>query len=116
MINENTSGVATDENGRFELKLPQGKYTLSTTYVGYENIYIQLNLLRDTSISIEMESVDNELREVIVIDKRNERPNPLISAQSSAVKMTQRDIEMVPTIAGENDIIKVVQLLPGVNK
>lgn len=114
-VNNNFSGTSSDNDGRFVLRLPEGIYSIKTTYVGYGLRTIELDLKGDTSISFDLTSTERSLREVVVVEERI-KTDPVRSAQSSMVKMDQKDIEMVPTIAGENDIIKVVQLLPGVNK
>ncbi len=115
-INDGEGGMSSDENGEFSVKLPKGKHKIQTSYVGYRNFSIEFNLTRDTIIRINLKRIDKTLKEVEVVEFQENNADPVRSAQSSAVYLDQKDIEMVPTVAGENDIIKVVQLLPGVNK
>lgn len=115
-VNNKNSGTSADDKGNFILRLPFGTYNLSVSYVGFETEYISIVLKSDTGIVFKLKAENKSLKELEVVEERVEKFDPVVSPQSGAVKMTQKDIEMVPTIAGENDIIKVIQLMPGVSK
>lgn len=114
-IDGTSKGTTTDESGHFGIYLTKGYHVLSVTYVGFEKVEYQLRILGDTNITIGLKAKNKVLKEVEVVDVRK-KEDQVVNVQSSAISMTKKEIEMVPTIAGENDIIKVVQLMPGVSK
>ncbi|NBU06000.1 MAG: hypothetical protein EBT39_06575, partial [Sphingobacteriia bacterium] len=80
-------------------------------YVGYEEKRIPIALNESLSISVFLES-KNQLEEVVVESKRKD--DNLIKAQMGTETLNMKSISRVPVLFGEKDVLKTIQLLPGV--
>ena len=103
--------VTSNEYGFFAISLPKGKYNLRFSFVGYEQKTMPIILNGPTSIPIFLES-KNQLAEVVVESKRKD--DNLIRAQMGTETLNMKSISKVPVIFGEKDVLKTIQLLPGV--
>lgn len=104
-------GTTTNNFGYYSLTLPAGKVTLEYSYIGYQTLKQDFHLQGDTVLNIRLEQ-DNMLEEVTVIGNRSE--TGVKGSQMSAVEVPIGQIKNIPTLFGENDLIKALQLLPGV--
>ncbi len=101
----------TDSHGQYRLDLPQGKYTLATSYIGHEADSAEVTVNRDMTVDFAL--VSNNVIETVVISTRRADIN--VSGTNIGVdRLTVGEIKRMPTLLGEVDIIKAVQLLPGV--
>ncbi len=105
-------GVISDTQGKYSITLPRGKHKLKITYIGYKSWYTTLILNKDTTLNIKLESNTAELQQVEI--SAEGRDHNVSRNQMSTVKLKARTIEQIPALMGEVDIIKAVQLLPGV--
>lgn len=110
---EQGSGTGTVSNtyGFFSLTVPSGKTELIFSYIGYSPISMILDLQKDTSMVIRLSSgTQLEIVEVTAnkVEKISKR------TQMSSVDVPVEFIKKVPALLGEVDILKVIQLLPGV--
>ena len=103
-------GTTTNVNGRYTLTLKDNTATLRITYVGYEAIYDTLQLKGNPTRNYQLRP-SIQLNEVIV---RAQRINSRESSQMSAIEMPVEQLKAVPVLFGEADIMKAIQLLPGV--
>ena len=105
-------GTATNSYGFYSLSAPDGVYTLSFTYIGYETVIRQVSLHQNQTINIALPS-KSELKEVVV---RADKPNNdnVASPVMGQEKLNMSQINNVPVLLGEKDILKTISLLPGV--
>ena len=103
--------VTSNEYGFFAISLPKGKYDLRISYVGYEEKRIPIALNESISIPVFLES-KNQLADVVVESKRKD--DNLIKAQMGTETLNMKSINRVPVLFGEKDVLKTIQLLPGV--
>ena len=103
--------VTSNEYGFFAISLPKGKYDLRISYVGYEEKRIPIALNESISIPVFLES-KNQLADVVVESKRKD--DNLIKAQMGTETLNMKSISRVPVLFGEKDVLKTIQLLPGV--
>ena len=103
--------VTSNEYGFYAISLPKGKYDLRISFVGYEEkrIPILLNAPLITNVFLESK---NQLAEVVVSTKRKD--DNLTKAQIGTETLNMQSISKVPVIFGEKDVLKTIQLLPGV--
>jgi hypothetical protein len=109
---ENPSvGITSNSYGYFSLGLPAGKYSLIVQFLGYKTKIIVLELLENVKLNIEMEEQSIALNEITITgEKRN-----INVVQSELIsKINVKEIQNIPVILGEKDILKTIQLLPGV--
>ena len=103
-------GAVTNPYGRFSLTLPAGEVELKVQYVGYEPQHFSFTLNGNRQLNVRLvPSV--QLDEVTI---SAERIGGTRSSQMSATEMTVEKIKSVPVMFGEADIIKALQLMPGV--
>ena len=107
------TGTAANTYGFYSLTLPKGEYTLLFRYIGLEDLEQKVTLDRDLRLDQELASKAGlTILEVVV---KSEKENKNVSkTEMSVTKLDPRDIENIPVIFGEKDIIKTLQLTPGV--
>ena len=104
-------GMVTNPYGFYSLTLPEGAVRLRYSYVGYAPQVVELRLERDTVINIRL-GEDNLLQEVTVTGHNADLG--LQGAQMSAVEVPVAQLKAVPALLGETDVVKALQLMPGV--
>lgn len=112
LVKELKSGVISNPYGFYSLTLPAGDYTLVFGYLGYTSIEKMITLDKNMSLNIELEESVLKMDEVVI------REEPL-DANVTAVRMSNNElniqqIKKMPALFGEPDIIKTIQMLPGV--
>ena len=112
LVNESNQGTTTDVNGYFELNLPVGEHKIEVSNVGYNNDQINAILQSDAEINISLVSDSNTLEEVVIKGIREKVSES--EAQSRNI-VTMETIKYVPALMGEKDIVKSIELLPGIN-
>ena len=105
-------GVVTNAYGYYSLSLPRGKHTITVSYLGYKQKDIEIELLADKRFNIDLEPQTKELGEVVITaEKANAN---VVKSEMSVEKLTAKIIKAAPALMGEVDVLKVIQLLPGV--
>lgn len=105
-------GVASDEKGDYVLTLPKGNYTLQIEYIGYERKEIEISLTKDIRQEIELKQSAIGLKEIVVSGERADAN--VSSPQTGVERLEIEKINKLPVLLGERDIIKTIQLTPGV--
>jgi len=103
--------VMSNEYGFYAISLPKGKYDLRISFVGYEEKKVPILLNAPIITNVFLES-KNQLAEVVVSSKRKD--DNLTKAQIGTETLNMQSISKVPVIFGEKDVLKTIQLLPGV--
>ncbi|OFX83583.1 MAG: hypothetical protein A2W99_15225 [Bacteroidetes bacterium GWF2_33_16] len=105
-------GCVSDENGYYSLTLQEGIYTLLYSYIGNKLVEQLIILDRNIDFSVQLES-NIELDEVVVIGNEKheiiKRTDPL-----GKISISNENIESMPVIMAEPDIMKSIQLIPGI--
>ncbi|WDF69883.1 TonB-dependent receptor [Sphingobacterium oryzagri] len=104
--------TSTNAYGFYSLSLPAGRYTLALSYVGYQTQTLAIDLQASQRLNAELQPTDNMLEEVVVSAKKKDRN--VRDAQMGALNFTMEEIKNVPVLFGEKDLLKTIQLLPGV--
>ena len=105
-------GITSNSYGYFSLTLPFGNYTFVIQFLGYKNKIIPLNLNVNTSVVVDMDEEAIGLKEITITGQKNN--NNVVSADLLS-KLNSREIQSIPVIFGEKDVLKTIQLLPGVS-
>jgi hypothetical protein len=107
-----SGGTATNSYGFYSLTAPAGDYTLLFSYVGYQPVEKQVALHADQTIAMALTSSSN-LSEVVISANR---PNndQIVSPQMGVEKLNMAQVNQVPVVLGERDILKTITLMPGV--
>jgi hypothetical protein len=104
-------GILSNEYGFYAISVPKGSYTLKVTQLGYENFTQKINLDTSKLLNIQLEVIA-VLTEVVVESGR--KNDNLIKPQMGTETLNMNAISKVPVLFGEKDILKTLQLLPGV--
>lgn len=108
---KNGLGTTTNPFGYFSITLPEGETKLDFSYIGYANRQVCLNLHKDTLLNIRMQG-NNQLEEVVILSDKSE--TGIQSSRMGASNIPLVHIKNNPTLLSEADVLKSIQLLPGV--
>lgn len=108
----NGTGASANEYGFYSLTLPEGKYTVIVQFIGYQNDTATITLDKSLIKNFRLRTFESTLSEVIVsADNQNEN---IASAQTGMEKIDMKEVNRIPVLFGEKDIVKAMQLLPGI--
>ncbi len=111
-LKENKRSASTNQYGFYSINSPKGNYILICQLIGYSTFTTAIELNSNQSLNIKMTMPGKQLDEVEVNAKGNEEN--VKSTQMSAVNLDMAEIKKIPAFMGEVDILKTIQLLPGV--
>lgn len=111
LINGSTSTIISNNYGYYSVQALPGNYVLKVSFVGFNEFVDSIKLTKNVLIDIEL-TPQVLLQEVIVTSKKKDNiiTNPLMGVQ----KINLNEIKSIPVLLGEKDILKTIQLLPGI--
>ncbi|HEX8549779.1 MAG TPA: TonB-dependent receptor [Cytophagaceae bacterium] len=112
MVKELNIGTTTNDYGFYSLTIPSGKYTLVIDYLGFNTLSQSITLDADTRLDLEL-FPDCEVMNEIVISSEAENKN-IQSHEMGVTKVSIKEIKKMPALLGEVDVIRSIQLTPGV--
>ncbi|WP_457289278.1 TonB-dependent receptor [Pedobacter sp. UYP24] len=105
------TGVVTNSYGFYALSLPQGEYEISVSFISYKTQVQRITVKNNQKLNVAL-AENNQLTEVVISSiKKDENVS---SAQMGLQKVNVREISTVPVLLGERDVLKTLQLLPGI--
>lgn len=105
-------GSSANEYGFFSLTLPKGEHTIVVSIIGYKTFSFPVNLDKNISKTFELEEEGKQLDEVVVSAEQDDKN--VKSTEMGVSKLDIKQINKIPALLGEVDIIRAIQLLPGV--
>ena len=110
MVHEIKSNNATAANyyGFYSLSVPKGSIKICFSHIGYQKDTIQITLHDDTIINVHLTPTSTQINELVV---RGQNPS---HAQTGVISLRTAQIKNAPVLLGESDLLKTIQLLPGV--
>jgi hypothetical protein len=112
-VKELKTGTSTNSYGFYSISLQTGgSYTIEYSYLGYQTQSRTVKLSEGTSLNVELAIDSKEIDEVIV--NSNRKNENIKKVEMSTQKLEMKTIKQVPALMGEVDVVKVIQLLPGV--
>ncbi|CAM3314064.1 TonB-dependent receptor [Zobellia roscoffensis] len=105
-------GTTTNDYGFFSLTLPEGNHEIIISYIGFGSERRQVNLMEDKILSIALKPSSENLDEVVVTADERIRESKV--TQMSTVQIKPADIQDIPALLGEKDVLKTLQLMPGI--
>ena len=111
-LKKSSVGTASNAYGFYSLTVPDSRETLVFSYVGYQPKEFDLELQNDTTLNVELTQQTKDIEEVVVSSKREDEN--IRSTDISVEKLDNRTIKKIPVLMGEADMIKTLQLMPGV--
>ncbi|OFY37945.1 MAG: TonB-dependent receptor [Bacteroidetes bacterium GWF2_38_335] len=107
-----SKGTTTNNYGFYSLTIDKGTYDLTVSFLGYSDFTKKIDLKQNVKLNVELNSSSIITETVVVTGERSDRN--VKSTQMSIVKMPVEQIKTLPALMGEVDILKTIQLLPGV--
>jgi hypothetical protein len=116
IIQEDTTKAATTSNnyGFYSITLPEGEYKLKYLYLGYNMESREIGLAENSEINIQLTPSLVELKEITITDKAYLKH--VESTQMGISELQMKNIKSFPVLIGEKDIMKTLQLLPGIQQ
>lgn len=110
-VQELNTGATSNPYGFYSISVPAGKYKVAFSYVGYTKTVRELDLTTSQQLNIELLDTSSELEEVVVSANRDANVKAI---EMSVQRLDIGTINKLPALLGEVDIVKSIQLLPGV--
>jgi outer membrane receptor protein involved in Fe transport len=111
-LRSETKGIASNQYGFFSITLPKGNYTFSCSFIGYQSKEIIIALDGDLAQNILLVPNSAYIDNVTVTTKKRE--NNVKAAQMGKIELSMATAKALPAFLGEVDILKTLQLMPGV--
>ncbi len=106
-------GTTTNRYGFYSLTLPAGTYTITWQYLGYEPLRQNITLDHNIRKDVELSPREKNIQEVVVTRKHEDQL--LRSTEMGMERISTKEIKKLPVLMGEQDILKSLQLLPGIS-
>ncbi|WP_299757101.1 TonB-dependent receptor [uncultured Pontibacter sp.] len=106
------AGAITDASGKYSFAAPEGMYTLTIKYIGYKTFEQPLQLNQSLNLTTRLNSAAYQVQEVEVVAARKPPINE--TAAMGQLELPLETLKTLPVIFGEVDILKTIQLMPGV--
>ncbi|WP_075603724.1 TonB-dependent receptor [Saccharicrinis aurantiacus] len=110
--NNKTLGTSSNSFGYYSFEIPKGETSILSSFIGFRTKNIHINAYKDTTINFFLE-LNSNLEEVKVI--QNMSAEEINTTRSSTITVPIEQITEMPLFMGEVDVIKSLQLLPGIN-
>lgn len=106
------TGASANEYGFYSLTLPKGQHVIVVALIGYKTYTFSVNLEKSITKNVEIEEEGKDLEEVVITGEAEDKN--ITSVEMSAAKLDIKQINKIPALLGEVDVIRAIQLLPGV--
>ena len=103
-------GTTSNTYGFYSMTLPVSSYTLEFSFIGYETFSISVDLSEDAHYNVSLKTQSLELQEIVLTGEES----IVKRTQSSVIDVPVQQIKSIPSLLGEVDVLKAIQLLPGV--
>lgn len=112
-VEEVSGGTTSNEYGFYSITLPEGKYSLQVSYIGFNTQLKTVDLNQNIRLDIEMDMESTQLAEVVI---SSEAANANVSnIEMSVNRLDISTIQKMPTLLGEVEVLRSLLLLPGVS-
>ncbi len=112
VVEELKAGSVSNIYGYYSITLPEGNYTIVGSYIGYAPVRQTTALNSDQKFDFSLNPENNQIDEITVSGEKKDKN--VTTNQMSNVKLPIARIQKIPALMGEVDIIKTIQLLPGI--
>ena len=113
LISGSTRGAVSNIYGFYSLTVPQGNYKIVVQFVGYNSIEREVNLDKNLTMDFDLSEESQQLEEIVVSAEREDKN--VNNIEMGTNRLEAKTIAKIPRLLGETDIIRSLQLLPGVS-
>lgn len=107
-----SEGTITNGYGFYSLELPNGTYTLMVGYIGYSNLEKHIKVPNNQRLDVKLKPESTQMNEVVVTSKK--KNSNITSEKMGVEKISPKEVESLPVLLGEKDIVKTLTLTPGI--
>src|SRR5579859_4862769 len=104
-------GVVTNAYGFYSITIPEGHYSMVVSFSGYGTDTIPIDLAQNTVLNRSLSAGGSQMQEVVVSGRK---ANNILKTPPGVQRLAIQDIKDLPVLLGEKDVLKTIQLLPGV--
>ncbi len=104
-------GTTTNTYGFYSFTLPKGSHSIRYSFIGYEDLVVDVSMVKDKRLDVDLKIFSESLIEVVLDADSQQKVK---SIEMSVNKLETKSLKQLAAVAGEVDIIKSIQLLPGV--
>jgi hypothetical protein len=112
-VKELAVGTSSNVYGFYSITLPDGEYTVEVSFVGYEKVSEKIDFNESNRLDFRIKSTFLDLEEVVVQGEKADEN--VKSTKMGTTDIVPKEIDKVPVLLGEKDILKTIQLLPGIS-
>jgi hypothetical protein len=99
--------------GFFSITIPPGRYTITISFIGYDNIIQEVNLVGNMKVDFKLVDLPLKLEEVIISNLQRENLN--FKLHASQTEILPSFVKQQPSLMGESDVIKALEFQPGIS-
>ena len=110
--NSNNIEYATNNYGFYSLSLIKGNYEIEFSFIGHKKQSVTVSLTSNKNLNVVLKETSNELQEIVITSNNNN--TDVRQAQIGLQKLNVKVANTLPVIFGEKDILKILQLFPGI--
>lgn len=114
-VEELKKGATSNVYGYYSLTLPKGKYTFRFLFLGYVTQTKEIDLQENKILNVDLQEETRQTSEVVITAEQREVEANVKSTQMGVNKLDIKTITKIPPLLGEVDVIRSIQLLPGVS-
>lgn len=107
-------GAVANKYGFYSLTLPKGNYTIKVRSISYHELEIKINVTQNLTKNFELSPKNQKTNEVVVVANKQEKSLSQ-NTDIGVIKLSSADVKNAPVVFGEADVLKTIQLLPGVS-
>lgn len=111
LLEQKGAGTLSNGYGFYSLTAPEGNYTLVISFSGYDDDTVSISLTKNIMRSVSLLAGGTQMQEVVVTARRNDN---ITRTPPGVQKLSMEEIKNVPVLFGEKDVLKTIQLLPGI--
>lgn len=106
------SGVVTNVYGFYSITLPVGTYNVEYSYIGYASQLFEIDLSNNITKDLELSSSFETMNEIVILGEAQDRNVTGMEISTESVDIQQ--LKKMPSLFGEPDLVKAIQMMPGV--
>ncbi|MBN1953317.1 MAG: TonB-dependent receptor [Bacteroidales bacterium] len=110
-LTKTDAGVVTDHSGYYAVEMPVGKQSVNFSYVGFEKMELDVNMISPGNLDIELFESTYAIDQVVITSNSDAN---VVSTESSIVRLDSKTLNTIPVLMGEPDLMKTMTLLPGI--
>jgi hypothetical protein len=107
-----STGASTNAYGFYSITIPEGNYSIATQLIGYKSKLYKVELKQNVKLDIKLSENASQLSEVTVTSEKKDEN--ITKTQMGVEQLDVKQINSIPVLFGEKDILKTIQLLPGI--